>query len=137
MEQVEGASALEGRIRAPCCWTQTIDIHGSPVSNELRREIRKRLKGGESAETIEADIVKRYGEKILAVPPGNPLKDVGVLLSLGFGAAGVGAGFMLLRWRRRSQAARAEELDQEKKKPKKGSKRDRYDDEIDAELEKL
>ena len=43
---VEGASRLEGRIMAPCCWTQTIDIHGSEPAYELRREIRKRLKAG-------------------------------------------------------------------------------------------
>jgi len=137
-EVVEGAAALEGRIRAPCCWTQTLDIHGSEISNELRREIRRRLKAGESSDAIQADFVKRYGEKILAVPPGNPLKDVGVLLSLAFGAAGIGLGAMLLRWRKRSEAQRAAALDAEPK-GKKGKKaaRDAYDDQIDAELEKL
>ena len=40
---VPGASRLEGRIMAPCCWNQTIDIHGSEPSYELRREIRRRL----------------------------------------------------------------------------------------------
>jgi cytochrome c-type biogenesis protein CcmH len=137
-EHVEGAEALEGRIIAPCCWTQTIDIHGSEISTELRREIRQRLKAGESQETITADLVNRYGERILAVPPGNPLKDVGVLLSLAFGLAGIGAGAMLLRWRKRSQAERAAELDKDgEPKKKRSKKRDRYDDEIDAELEKL
>lgn len=135
-ETVEGASALEGRIRSPCCWNQTIDIHGSPVSNELKREIRRRLKAGESQEVIQADFVKRYGERILAVPPGNPLKDVGVLLSLAFGLAGVGAGALLIRWRRRSLAERAQELDSDKKSKKRG-KRDEWDDQIDAELDKL
>src|SRR5215216_4728830 len=64
---VPGASRLEGRIMAPCCWNQTIDIHGSEPAYELRREIRKRLKAGESADTIEASFVKRFGPKILAV----------------------------------------------------------------------
>lgn len=135
-EVVPGAAALEGRIRAPCCWNQTLDIHGSPVANELRREIRRRLKGGESQEAIQSDIVRRYGEKVLAVPPGNPLKDVGVLLSLAFGAAGIGAGAMILRWRRRAMAERAAELDEQDKKPKKRA-RDEYDDKIDAELDRM
>jgi cytochrome c-type biogenesis protein CcmH len=134
-EAVPGAVALEGRIMAPCCWTQTIDIHGSESANDLRREIRQRLKAGESTDAIQADLVKRYGERILAVPPGNPLKDVGVLLSLAFGLAGIGAGALLVRWRKRSLAARAEELDRDKGKKK--SKRDEWDDQIDAELEKL
>src|SRR5689334_3223104 len=63
---VPGASALEGRIIAPCCWTQTIDIHGSELSNDLRREIRKRLRAGEGADAIEASLVARFGPKILA-----------------------------------------------------------------------
>ncbi|MCC6903155.1 MAG: cytochrome c-type biogenesis protein CcmH [Polyangiaceae bacterium] len=135
-EAVEGASALEGRIRAPCCWNQTLDIHGSESANELRREIRRRLKAGESQDAIQTDFVRRYGEKILAVPPGNPLKDVGVILSLLFGASGIGALFMLARWRKRTLADRAAEAAAGKKSKKK-PERDAYDDEIDAELEKL
>ncbi|MBK7582745.1 MAG: cytochrome c-type biogenesis protein CcmH [Myxococcales bacterium] len=134
---VEGAAALEGRILGPCCWTQTLDIHGSPISNDLRRELRRRLLAGESADAIQADFVRRYGERILAVPPGNPLKDVGVLLSLAFGAAGIGAGAMLLRWRRRAQADQANRLDEDAGAGKKPRKRDAYDDQIDSELEKL
>lgn len=138
-EDVEGARALEGHIRAPCCWTQTIDVHGSEVSNELRREIRTRLKAGESADAIQKDFVARYGERILAVPPGNPLADVATVVSLGFLAAGVGGVFMLLRWRRRGREA--EEKAAKNKKSKKAdadtAARDKLDDQIDAELEKL
>jgi cytochrome c-type biogenesis protein CcmH len=140
-ELVPGAAALEGRIIAPCCWTQTIDIHGSEIATELRHEIRQRLKAGESQEAIEKDLVLRYGDRILAVPPDNPLKSVGVLMSLLFGAAGIGAGALILRWRRRSDAERAEAEEAErrgKKKTKQGAKaRDQLDDRIDAELDKL
>src|SRR5881394_2020769 len=65
---VEGAGRLEGRIMAPCCWNQTIDIHGSEAAYELRREIRKRLKAGESPDTNEPSLVTRFGPRILAVP---------------------------------------------------------------------
>src|SRR5829696_1651838 len=73
---VPGANRLEGRIRAPCCWNQTLDIHGSEISNSLKREIRRRLRAGETPDAIEASIVQRYGEKVLAVPPNSPLKGV-------------------------------------------------------------
>lgn len=100
---VPGAAALEGQIMAPCCWTQTIDIHGSQIANQLKREVRRRLRAGESADTIKADLVRRYGKRILAVPPDSPLKSVAVFMSLAMGLAGIGAVGLLVRWRRRGQ----------------------------------
>jgi cytochrome c-type biogenesis protein CcmH len=127
---VPGASAIEGRIMAPCCWQQTIDIHASEVSSELRREIRQRLRKGETADAIEASLVQRYGQRILAVPPGSPLKKIALGLSVLLIAAGIGAVFLLRRWQRQSGA------------PAKGSsdapaKRDEWDDRLDEELGKL
>jgi cytochrome c-type biogenesis protein CcmH len=104
---VPGAAYLEGRIRAPCCWNQTIDIHGSEPSNELRREIRRRLRAGESKEAIEASLVERFGERILAVPPSSPLKSVAVVLLLVMVAAGGGAFVLLRRWRARGAETNA------------------------------
>src|SRR5882724_2633520 len=104
---VEGANRLEGRIMAPCCWMQTIDIHGSPIAEELRSEIRKRLKAGESPDAIEASFVQRYGDKILAVPNSSPIGGLASFLALGFGGAGVSAFFMLKRWSRAGKQAAA------------------------------
>jgi cytochrome c-type biogenesis protein CcmH/NrfF len=133
-DPVEGASRLEGRLLAPCCWDtsrQTLDIHGSPVANQLRREIRSRLRAGETAAAIEADLVRRYSTKILAVPPGNPLKEVGIFLSVGLVLAGAGIGSVLWKWKRRSTpdappAPRTE-----------SDVRDPWDDELEKELEKI
>ena len=100
---VKGAAELEGKIIAPCCWTQTIDIHGSPLSTELRLEIRKRLLAGESAEVIESSLVQRYGAKVLAVPAGSRLGSAGGFLAVAMGAAGIGAVVLLRRWQRRSK----------------------------------
>jgi cytochrome c-type biogenesis protein CcmH len=130
---VPGANRLEGRIRAPCCWNQTLDIHGSEVSNELRREIRSRLRKGESAEAIEASLVERYGEKILAVPPGSPLKSVAILLSIAMAGAGVGGFFMLRRWRERGQKSKAQSPTD---KAAAGTDKD-YGARLDAELKAL
>jgi cytochrome c-type biogenesis protein CcmH len=129
--KVPGASYLEGRILAPCCWNQTLDIHGSEISNALKREIRRRLVAGEGTDAIEADIVKRYGSKILAVPPSSPLKMVAVGLSVAMLAAGAFAGTMLFRWRRRSRAA-AEQAPKAETKP-----RDQWDERLDRELDDL
>jgi cytochrome c-type biogenesis protein CcmH len=128
---VPGASALEGRIIAPCCWTQTIDIHGSELANDLRREIRKRLKSGETSDAIEASLVDRYGPRILAVPPGSPLKTVATLLALGMGAAGAAAFVMLKRWRGRALVPATGPV------PEKGKNDAQLDARLDAELDAL
>ena len=132
-EYVPGAKRLEGRIIAPCCWNQTIDIHGSEPANQLRREIRRRLKAGETTDQIEASLVTRYGEKILAVPPGNPLVGVATALAVGVMFAGAGAAFALVRWRRRSGPG----FKPETPSPGKEAKRDEWDDRLDQELEKV
>jgi cytochrome c-type biogenesis protein CcmH len=132
---VAGASRLEGRIMAPCCWNQTIDIHGSEPSYELRREIRRRLKAGESADAIEASFVQRYGNKILAVPDSSPLGGVATLLALAFGGAGVAGYFMLKRW------SRAGKSPAQKAKPgataETPAKRDALDERLDRELSEI
>ena len=130
-EHVPGAAALEGKIIAPCCCNQTIDIHGSPASADLRREIRSRLKAGESAAAIEQSIVDRYGQKILAVPTGSRLGKTGVLLAVMMGAAGVGAVMMLRRWQQRSVSSAPNEGGG------RASGRDALDDRLDAELSRL
>lgn len=134
-EYVAGATRLEGRIMAPCCWNQTIDIHGSEPAYELRREIRRRLKAGESADAIEASLVKRYGAKILAVPDTSPLSSMATVLAIGFGAAGVGGYYMLKGWTRRGAGAK-------KGKAGKGGataapERDALDERLDRELAEL
>lgn len=134
---VEGASRLEGRIIAPCCWNQTIDIHGSEPSYELRREIRKRLKAGESAQAIEDSFVARFGPKILAVPDTSPLGSLATLLSIGFGGAGLAGFFMLRRWSRAGKAAPGSEKAKSKKAEKEAAstpKSDVLDERLDREL---
>lgn len=107
VENVPGAERLEGRLLAPCCWAQTLDIHGSEIANSLRREIRSRLKAGEQPEAIEQSLVARYGERMRAVPDRVPLDMMG---SLGWLGAVVSAGllaYVLWRWRKRSVVGQA------------------------------
>lgn len=127
-----GAAELEGKVIAPCCMTQTIDIHGSPVSTELRREIRTRLRAGETPQAIEQSFIDRYGEKIIAVPKGSRLGTTGLFLMLGMATAGVGAFSLLRRWQRRS-APRSN--DEAATKPQPG--REVPDERLDAELSRL
>lgn len=64
----DGPRALMGRLLAPCCWRQTLDIHDSDEAAELRREIYASIQQGDSAAMLEARLVERYGERIRALP---------------------------------------------------------------------
>lgn len=74
----EDAADLLGRLRAPCCWKQTLDVHASPLADELREEIKRRVGAGESVAAIEADLVVRYTDRIRAVPNAGFLTPLGM-----------------------------------------------------------
>ena len=80
------ARQLEGRLLAPCCYLQTLDIHESDSARELRDEIVARVAAGESADAIEDSFVERYGERVRAVPKGSTARG-GITIVLGSLAA--------------------------------------------------
>src|SRR4051812_36899815 len=130
---VPGASAIEGRLMAPCCWTQTIDIHDSEIALSMRHEIRRRLRNGESADAIQASFVERYGPKIMAVQENSQLKNVFIGLSVAMGGAGVAAALMIGRWRKQSAPGTKPGHDKNAKNGagEQGAPRDKWDDELD------
>jgi len=92
------AAELEGRLLAPCCYKQTLDIHASPLADQVRDRIRRRAEAGEAIEAIEADLVKEFGEKIRAIPRAGFLTPMGVSLT-GAGIFALIALFVLARRR--------------------------------------
>jgi cytochrome c-type biogenesis protein CcmH len=78
---------VESRLFAPCCWTQTVDVHASPLADELRTEITTRLGAGEAPRAVEDDLAARYGERIRAVPRDVPSQWLGapIVLALALG----------------------------------------------------
>ena len=90
--------AVFQRLFAPCCYRETLDMHVSPISEELRLEIRARLGRGEAADAIVADMARRYGEEVLVRPPGRALT---LAIFCGAGAlAGLLVGLALWHSRR-------------------------------------
>ena len=83
---VPGEGKVTQRVLAPCCWKGTLEGHHSPMVEEVKQEVRRRLLAGEAAEDIEADLIGRYGDEARAVPAGWDLE----------GAFGWYAGGLLL-----------------------------------------
>lgn len=125
--------ALQGRLMAPCCWAQTLDVHESESTTQLRAEIHQRLAAGETAAAIEDDFASRYGEKIRAVPKGkDPLGRVPIVVGVAMVVSAAGLFWVMRRWTRRGADAPGEEASAPA-----SATRDAYDDRIDEELRRL
>lgn len=137
-EPAPGEKKLLSRLVAPCCWNQTLDIHGGAAPDQLRAELRRRLRAGEAPEQIEQDMVARYGQRVLAVPPGSPIGTIALLL-VGLAAVAGGAVVMMLRrWRRAGEAAQEGEGGAPAAaKAGAAAGRDAYDEKLDDELRAL
>lgn len=64
-----GERDLLQRLFSPCCYRETLDVHPSPIADELRIEIHQRLGEGEPPDSIVADMVSRYGAAVVTKPP--------------------------------------------------------------------
>lgn len=87
--------ALLRRLLAPCCWRQSLDVHESDEAAELRREVHVRLSAGDSAQAIEEDLVRRYGDRVLAFSDDSDPAGVVPVIA---GVAMAGMFFGLLAW---------------------------------------
>lgn len=56
------------QLIAPCCWTQTADVHPSASSDKIKAQIEAALIEGQTEEQIINFFVAEYGERIRAVP---------------------------------------------------------------------
>ena len=85
---------LENSLMAPCCYTQTVAIHGSDVAIEIRHEIVQMVLAGQTDSEILNHYKELYGPQILVEPEGGfrtvlyclpvTVAVVGVLLILAF-----------------------------------------------------
>lgn len=62
------ARAIEGKLIAPCCWTQPVSQHSSEVSNRMKREIGEMVSAGRTEQEILEHFVAEFGERVLASP---------------------------------------------------------------------
>jgi cytochrome c-type biogenesis protein CcmH len=133
-----GEAVLMARLLAPCCYTQTLDVHESPDAAALRAEVRGRLRSGESAASIESDFVARYGERVRALPAGHdPRVALGLVSAALVASAGAFMARAVWRWRRAASAAAASPARRDAVPLEQTASRDAYDARIDEELREL
>ena len=94
---------IQDRFIAPCCWSQSVAMHDSPVAREMRDEIAELVAEGKTEEEIVDYYVGRYGERILRQPRG---KAWVWLNAVPIGALTVGAACVLLFLSRARRPAR-------------------------------
>lgn len=104
-EVATAAREIEARLMAPCCFAQTVDNHTSPVADEIKQDIVKRLTAGESEAAILAAYHRRYGDRILAAPPARGFNVLAYVVPPLFFAGGVSAAAWWLSRRVRRPGA--------------------------------
>jgi cytochrome c-type biogenesis protein CcmH len=62
------AKEIEGKLIAPCCWSQPVSQHYSEAADKIRVEIRELLAAGKTEREILDYYASTYGERILASP---------------------------------------------------------------------
>ena len=96
---------LCGKLIAPCCWTQSVEIHSSPAADQARVEVVALIRAGKSDREILDSFIRRYGARILAEPEGVKsvvLTTVPMVMSI---CSGVFLGWFLWRSRRHAAAS--------------------------------
>lgn len=94
------AQRLKHLLMAPCCWSESLAAHSSPLASEMRAEIDQLVAKGKTDAEIMDLFKARYGKRIMVVPDGAAgvwLNVIPVALTLA-GAAWV--AWLVRRWSR-------------------------------------
>ena len=98
--------AIAEELRCLVCQNETIAASRADLAIDLRKQIRIKLKAGQSKTQILDFMVERYGDFVLYRPP---LKATTLLLWLGpFLLLALAAGWMAMHIRRRRRASQVD-----------------------------
>lgn len=96
----EKAASIEKGVRCPTCRELSVAESDARAAQAIRTEILRRVKAGQSAATIRAFLVSRYGPDILLKPQGKGVAAlVWVLPVVVFVVALTGLVLAFRRWR--------------------------------------
>lgn len=69
--QQQRVEALERQLIAPCCWSESVRDHQSPVASEMRAEIARFVEAGRTDAEILNHYREKYGRRVLIEPGGD------------------------------------------------------------------
>ena len=104
---------LETELVCPVCH-ETLDQSTSPVAQQMKAEIRRRIAQGWTKKQIIDEMVANYGPLVLSTPSKHGFDLLAWVLPLGGAALGVAAlGFGARTWTSRTRPVAAGGLDPE------------------------
>jgi len=106
--QTEEVHKVEGRLLAPCCYTQSIAVHGSEIAAQMRSEVAAMVADGKSEEEIVNHYRAIYGERVLIVPDGVTGR---ILFSLPVLTSALGGLVLLVCFRKMLRSGREPRAD--------------------------
>lgn len=89
-------------LRCPVCQSLSVADSSSQVAREMREEIARDLRAGQTPEEIRAEFAAAYGEWVLEAPPKRGVGLIAWLIPLGLVVLGaLVSATALRRWSRR------------------------------------
>lgn len=98
--EAERVDRIAATVRCPACRGESARDSNAPAAVNVRSEITRRVRAGESDDEIRDALVESYGEVILLTPPRSGLGAlVWELPVVGLVCALAGLAFAFRRWR--------------------------------------
>jgi cytochrome c-type biogenesis protein CcmH len=98
---------VEERLLAPCCYTQSIAVHGSEIAGQMRAQVTEMVVHGRTENEIVDYYRGLYGDRVLVVPDGATGE---ILFSIPVIIAVFGCFVLLLCVRKMLQSGRANQF---------------------------
>lgn len=97
--------ALQEKLVAACCWSESISFHRSETAAEMRAELKTMIDSGLSDEVILQRFQEKYSSRVLVEPQGGKsllIYAVPAVLTI---ICAIGLAWLVRRWVRTAQSS--------------------------------